>query len=285
MTKGNFALNATREIRPHENNLRFHIKIDEKYYEFAIDQINKTTVNIRCVVGKTKNSPKCYGRATLVPGEYLKTEQKICNSKKPKFQWCKDNVETDYFDTRNYTLLPHTCTKICLKSCTSKHTCVGHAVSRDKKRRHLDEARNFNFDFPGRNVSDAICYADARVGFNRHGHILGEKALSGVYDPKVRNTLTYDNRVHLGQVPEQPWEVSRLPVDNRIDLFHEEQFHYEYDDMDVFLISAELELLNRCKVYADGTFRTINSLYVKPGSKEKIYCQKSFYNKRVINFI
>ena len=59
MTKGNFALNATREIRPHENNLRFHIKIDEKYYEFAIDQINKTTVNIRCVVGKTKNSPKC----------------------------------------------------------------------------------------------------------------------------------------------------------------------------------------------------------------------------------
>ena len=54
ITKGNFALNATRDIRPHENNLRFHIKIDEKYYEYAIDQINKTTVNIRCVVGKRK---------------------------------------------------------------------------------------------------------------------------------------------------------------------------------------------------------------------------------------
>ena len=39
--------------------LKIYIKIDEKYYEYAIDQINKTTVNIRCVVGKTKNSPKC----------------------------------------------------------------------------------------------------------------------------------------------------------------------------------------------------------------------------------
>ena len=27
ITKGNFALEKTRDIRPHENNLRFHIKI------------------------------------------------------------------------------------------------------------------------------------------------------------------------------------------------------------------------------------------------------------------
>ena len=37
ITKGNFALENTREIRPHENNLRFRIKIEDKYYEYAID--------------------------------------------------------------------------------------------------------------------------------------------------------------------------------------------------------------------------------------------------------
>ena len=41
ITKGNFALENTRDIRPHENNLRFHIKIEEKYYEYAIDTIAK----------------------------------------------------------------------------------------------------------------------------------------------------------------------------------------------------------------------------------------------------
>ena len=30
ITKGNFALEKTRDIRPHENNLRFHIKIEDK---------------------------------------------------------------------------------------------------------------------------------------------------------------------------------------------------------------------------------------------------------------
>ena len=41
ITKGNFNLDKTKEIYPHENNLRFHIKIDDKYYEYAIDNINK----------------------------------------------------------------------------------------------------------------------------------------------------------------------------------------------------------------------------------------------------
>ena len=54
ITKGNFALENTRDIRPHENNLRFHIKIEEKYYEYAIDTINKKTINIRCVICKSK---------------------------------------------------------------------------------------------------------------------------------------------------------------------------------------------------------------------------------------
>ena len=49
ITKGNVALENTRDIRPHENNLRFHIEIEEKYFEYAIDTINKKTINIRCV--------------------------------------------------------------------------------------------------------------------------------------------------------------------------------------------------------------------------------------------
>ena len=40
ITKGNFCLEKTKEIRPHENNLRFHIEIDGKYFEYAIDCIN-----------------------------------------------------------------------------------------------------------------------------------------------------------------------------------------------------------------------------------------------------
>ena len=45
ITKGNFALENTRDVRPHENNLRFHIKIEDKYYEYAIDMVNKKTIN------------------------------------------------------------------------------------------------------------------------------------------------------------------------------------------------------------------------------------------------
>ena len=33
ITKGNFCLDKTKDIRPHSNNLRFHIKKDEKYYK------------------------------------------------------------------------------------------------------------------------------------------------------------------------------------------------------------------------------------------------------------
>ena len=65
ITKGNFALEKTRDIRPHENNLRFHIKIEDKYYEYAIDNINKKTINIRCVICKSKAHQKCYARLTL----------------------------------------------------------------------------------------------------------------------------------------------------------------------------------------------------------------------------
>ena len=70
ITKGNFALENTRDIRPHENNLRFHIKIEEKYYEYAIDNINKNTINVRCVIGKSKFRQKCYARRNAIPDQY-----------------------------------------------------------------------------------------------------------------------------------------------------------------------------------------------------------------------
>ena len=139
ITKGNFALENTRDIRPHENNLRFHIKIETKYYEYAIDTVNKKTINVRCVICKSKNIDKCYARATFLLSPYLKTTVKSDNSKRPKFKWDDSNVETDYFDIRSYTLQAHKCSKHCLKRCVLKHTCDGHIVSRDRKRRHLDK--------------------------------------------------------------------------------------------------------------------------------------------------
>ena len=36
VTKGNFCLDKTRDIRPLENNLRFHFKIEEKHYEYDL---------------------------------------------------------------------------------------------------------------------------------------------------------------------------------------------------------------------------------------------------------
>ena len=98
ITKGNFALENTRDIRPHENNLRFHIQIEGKYYEYAIDTINKKTLNVRCVIAKSKFRAKCYARLTLIFADYLKTEPKACNSKKTKYKWDDHNIETDYFD-------------------------------------------------------------------------------------------------------------------------------------------------------------------------------------------
>ena len=41
ITKGNFNLELTKKTYKHENNLRFHVKIDERFYEYAIDTWNK----------------------------------------------------------------------------------------------------------------------------------------------------------------------------------------------------------------------------------------------------
>ena len=37
ITKGNFNLEFTKKTYKHEHNLRFHIKVDEHYYEYAMD--------------------------------------------------------------------------------------------------------------------------------------------------------------------------------------------------------------------------------------------------------
>ena len=44
ITKGNFNLEFTKKTYKHENNLRFHVKIDERFYEYAIDTWNKQTI-------------------------------------------------------------------------------------------------------------------------------------------------------------------------------------------------------------------------------------------------
>ena len=56
ITKGNFNLEFTKKTYKHENNLRFHVKIDERFYEYAIDTWNKQTINLQCVVNIKKNS-------------------------------------------------------------------------------------------------------------------------------------------------------------------------------------------------------------------------------------
>ena len=97
ITKGNFALENTRDIRPHENNLRFHIQIEGKYYEYAIDTINKKTLNVRCVIAKSKFRAKCYARLTLIFADYLKTEPKACNSKKTKYNFLRCGIRQSKF--------------------------------------------------------------------------------------------------------------------------------------------------------------------------------------------
>ena len=136
ITKGSYYLDKRRDTGI---NLRFHMKIAGKYYEYSIDNINMTTINIRCrqrpVVDNSKSTKECYGRITLmIRPDVLKTEKKDPKPKtQPKFKWSDSNVEADYFDVRNYTVKPHVCINQCLKSCILKHSCKGHKFIRDKK--------------------------------------------------------------------------------------------------------------------------------------------------------
>ena len=136
----------------------------------------------RCVIGKSKFRQKCYARLTLLIAGYLKTEPKAGNSKKPKYKWDEKNIETDYFDLRSFSIQPHKCGKCCLKSCILKHSCKGHYVSRDRKRRHLDEARNYFIEFYTESTASAVKHADSKVGFGKPNAVEKEKPLSGVND-------------------------------------------------------------------------------------------------------
>ena len=65
ITKGSYCLDKRRDTRLPEINLRFHMKIAGKYYEYAIDNMNSSTINIRCVVGNSKATKECYGSLPL----------------------------------------------------------------------------------------------------------------------------------------------------------------------------------------------------------------------------
>ena len=125
---------TTKDVKPHTSQLRFHITINDKSYEYVTQAINKTTINIACASIKKKDHDKCLARATLVPSVHLKTVKKefiYRNSKTTKFEWAETNIETDYFDIKSYTIKDHTCAEMCLKGCILKHTCQG---SNDKAR-------------------------------------------------------------------------------------------------------------------------------------------------------
>ena len=154
ITKGNLNLELTKNTYKHENNLRFHIQIDGRYYEYTTCTINKGTVNLQCVVHKKKKcngndgQQRCLARITMTVGGRLKTQEKACNSKKPKYEWSDKNDFQDYFDVRNYAIQKHYCQKFCQKRCTVKHSCSGHELSRDRKRTFVDIARNHNLANP-----------------------------------------------------------------------------------------------------------------------------------------
>ena len=84
ITKGNYNLELTKETFKHEKNLRFHVKIDDRYFEYALDGINKTTINIQCVVRNQKKlqtqQKRCYARITLKETEFgQNTEPESCS--------------------------------------------------------------------------------------------------------------------------------------------------------------------------------------------------------------
>ena len=89
ITKGNFNLDRTKEIRKHENNLRFHVKDENgKFHEFSINSWNRFTLNLRCIHDRSR---KCTVKLTVSLGEHLKIQEKICNSKQTKYEWDDKN--------------------------------------------------------------------------------------------------------------------------------------------------------------------------------------------------
>ena len=276
ITKGNFNLEFTKKTYKHEHNLRFHIKVDEHYYEYAMDTINKKTINLQCVVHKHQVGgnihPRCKGRITLIVAGRLKTQKKTnCNSKKPKYEWDPKNTFEDYLDIRNYAIQKHNCQKHCLKNCILKHTCAGHELSRDRKRTYIDVARNHNLANPtlethkSRTRAEEIAFPDMEFE--------GQSAFYGISDDLIEKRLHADTIKWLESLSEKPWNRLNILQSLNPTVVRKEQFYHEFDDgMKIFCIPSELKLMNRFKVYLDGTFRTINSCY-HPNTKKKVFCQ------------
>ena len=279
ITKGNFNLEQTKKYYKHENNLRFHFLIEDRFYEYSIDTFNKSTINMQCVVRKQDHikkghhiqRPRCYGRITLIVGGRLKTQQKSCNSKKPKYEWSDENVFDDYLDVRNYAIQKHVCKNSCKKGCILKHNCGGHEYSRDRKRTYTEVARNHNLKNPSLEPEKSMSRAEEKAFPVEEFE--GESVYHGISESHMTKRLNADTMTWLDSMREKPWEYRFIMHDGPPKQVKKEKFCHEYDDgMKIFCIPSQLNLFKRFKAYGDGTFRTINSLF-HPNTKKKMYCQ------------
>ena len=268
ITKGNFNLEQTKKTFSHANNLRFHFEHDGRFYEYAVDTINKKTINMQCTVHKQDHIkkkrhiqvPRCYGRITLIVAGRLKTQLKSCNSKKPKYEWSDENVFEDYLDVRNYAIQTHVCKQSCKKGCTLKHNCEGHVLPRDRKRVFVDVARNHNLKNPSFEIEKSISRAEESA-FPEEEYE-GEDVYHGISGDLIEKRLNADTMKWLDSMREKPWYYRNILHQQTPKVVKREKFCHEYDDgQKIFCIPSQLNLFKRFKAYGDGTFKTINSLF------------------------
>ena len=263
ITKGNFNLEQTKKTFSHANNLRFHFQIDGRYYEYAVDTINKKTINMQCTVHKQENTrkgvqtkvPRCYGRITLIVGGRLKTQPKSCNSKKQKYEWSDENQFQDYLDVRNFAIQTHNCKNSCKKGCILKHNCAGHLLPRNRKRTYVDVARNHNLKNPSLEPEKSISRAE-ECAFPEEEYE-GEDVYHGISGYKIEKNLNADTMRWLDSMREKPWDYRNiLHTLGPPKVVKKEKFCHEYDDgMKIFCIPSQLNFFKRFKAYGDGTFR------------------------------
>ena len=120
----------------------------------AIKNVNSTTINL---VGSHKrkrdgSNIKCNAKQTLILADCLQTVAIESAAKKKKFQWSPDNVDSDYFDTRNFSFA-HECTKKCSLKCSTDHTCPGTVYNKHRKRTHRAICRSTALKNPSQQPS------------------------------------------------------------------------------------------------------------------------------------
>ena len=81
ITKGNYNTTKTIEQYLPEKTLRFHFTDNEKHFEYAIENMNKSTINLYCT---QLNRLKCKSRCTLVVAACLVIEEKKIQGKEKK---------------------------------------------------------------------------------------------------------------------------------------------------------------------------------------------------------